>query len=78
MNNKITNEHTVWHEPTIYRKDREAMNGHKSAILWFTGLSGSGKSTLAHAVEDSLHKNYVKTWDFQMQTEQKIFEESVK
>ncbi|MGK0297628.1 MAG: adenylylsulfate kinase [Gammaproteobacteria bacterium] len=62
MSEKITNEHTVWHEPTVYRKDREKMNGHKSCILWFTGLSGAGKSTLAHAVEDNLHKQSVRTY----------------
>lgn len=60
--NKITNENTVWHEPTIYRTHRELMNGHKSAILWFTGLSGSGKSTLSHALEDVLHQNKVRTY----------------
>ena len=60
--NKLTNEHTVWHDPTVYRKDRERLNGHKSAILWFTGLSGSGKSTLAHAVEDHLHKTGIRTF----------------
>jgi adenylylsulfate kinase len=32
------------------------MNGHSSALLWFTGLSGSGKSTLAHSVEERLHQ----------------------
>ena len=35
---------------------RETSNGHKSVLLWFTGLSGSGKSTLAHAVEEKLHQ----------------------
>lgn len=59
---KITNEHTVWHAPTIVRADREQLNGHKSAILWYTGLSGSGKSTLAHAVEDHLHRNGIRTF----------------
>jgi adenylylsulfate kinase len=59
---KITNQHTVWHEPDIYRADREQLNGHKSAILWFTGLSGSGKSTLAHAVEDTLYKRGIRTY----------------
>ena len=59
---KITNQHTVWHEPDIYRADREKLNGHKSAILWFTGLSGSGKSTLAHAVEDTLYKRGIRTY----------------
>ena len=60
--NKITNQHTVWHEPSVYRKDREKMNGHKSAIIWFTGLSGAGKSTIAHALEDRLHKNKIRTY----------------
>jgi len=46
----------VWHHATVTRKRREALNGHKSATLWFTGLSGSGKSTLAHAVEEKLHQ----------------------
>ncbi len=62
MNQKITNQNIVWHEPTVYRQDREKMNGHKSCILWFTGLSGSGKSTLAHAVEDYLHKRKIRTF----------------
>jgi len=59
---KITNQNTVWHEPTIFRADREKLNGHKGAILWFTGLSGSGKSTLAHAVEEELHKMCIHTF----------------
>jgi adenylylsulfate kinase len=59
---KITNQNTVWHEPDIFRADREKLNGHRSAILWFTGLSGSGKSTLAHAVEDGLYKRGVRTY----------------
>jgi len=57
MNDKITSQHVTWHEPTVFRKDREKLNSHRSVILWFTGLSGAGKSTLAHAVEDHLHKN---------------------
>lgn len=60
--NKITNQNTVWHEPTVFRADREKLNRHKSAILWFTGLSGAGKSTLAHAVEDHLHKLGIRTF----------------
>jgi adenylylsulfate kinase len=46
----------VWHHATVTRARREAQNGHRGAIAWFTGLSGSGKSTLAHAVEESLHQ----------------------
>ena len=59
---KITNENTVWHEPVIYRKDREKLNHHQGGILWFTGLSGSGKSTLAHAVEHRLFDKGVRTY----------------
>lgn len=47
---------TVWHHATVTRARREAQNGHRGAIVWFTGLSGSGKSTLAHAVEEILHQ----------------------
>jgi adenylylsulfate kinase len=46
----------VWHHATVTRDRREAQNGHKSCVLWFTGLSGAGKSTLAHAVEEQLHQ----------------------
>jgi len=59
---KLTNQHTHWHEPTIFRADREKQNGHRSVILWFTGLSGAGKSTLAHAVEDELHRRGGRTF----------------
>jgi adenylyl-sulfate kinase len=39
----------------IARQARERANGHKGAVVWFTGLSGAGKSTLASGVEDKLH-----------------------
>lgn len=58
----IIKQNTVWHEPSVYRKDREKMNGHKSVIIWFTGLSGAGKSTLAHTLEDRLHKKNIRTY----------------
>ncbi|MCU0735854.1 MAG: adenylyl-sulfate kinase [Methylotetracoccus sp.] len=44
----------VWHEGKVARADREQQNGHRSAIIWFTGLSGAGKSTLAHRIEEML------------------------
>lgn len=53
---------TIWHHATISRADRETLHGHRSVILWFTGLSGSGKSTLAHAVEDHLYHLGVSTF----------------
>jgi len=55
---------TTWHHATVTRRMREQRNGHRSAILWFTGLSGAGKSTLAHAVEERLFKRDVRTFVF--------------
>ncbi|MBM7096964.1 MULTISPECIES: adenylyl-sulfate kinase [Alteribacter] len=43
-----------WHETSISKKDRSRVNGHKSCVVWFTGLSGSGKSTLADGVHQKL------------------------
>ncbi len=54
-------ENIVWHHATVTRERREAQNGHKSVVLWFTGLSGSGKSTLAHALEEELHQRGCRT-----------------
>ena len=34
--------------------NRIKRNGHRSGIIWFTGLSGSGKTTLASALERCL------------------------
>ena len=47
---------TIYHNATVTRERRNQLNGHKSVVIWFTGLSGSGKSTLAHSIEEELHK----------------------
>lgn len=51
------------HTPEISRSNREMVAGHKSGVLWMTGLSGSGKSTVAHRLERELlnsgHRVYV-------------------
>ena len=52
----------VWHQSSVNREARSQQRGHRSAILWFTGLSGSGKSTLANAVNVALHKNGYSTY----------------
>ena len=52
----------VWHQTKISMKERELLNNHKSACLWFTGLSGSGKSTLANEVELQLNKRKIHTY----------------
>ena len=53
---------TIYHNATVTRERRNQLNGHKSAVIWFTGLSGSGKSTLAHSVEEELHNLDCKTF----------------
>ena len=52
----------IWHAATISKQDRHRMNGHKSAILWYTGLSGAGKSTLANKVEEKLFERGIHTY----------------
>lgn len=55
-------ENIIWHPHLIDRQFREQGNGHKGAVLWFTGLSGSGKSTLAGETEHHLATVGVKTY----------------
>jgi len=49
-------KNVVWHDASVLRNDREAMNEHRSVVIWLTGLSGAGKSTLAHALDQALHE----------------------
>lgn len=58
----MKSSNTVWHCATVTRERRVKQNGHKSVVLWFTGLSGSGKSSLAHAVEEELHLQGCRTF----------------
>ncbi len=46
----------------IDKAARTRLNGHRPAVLWFTGLSGSGKSTVANIVERELHALGVHTY----------------
>ncbi len=55
-------ENVVWHAHPVTREQREALNQHRGAVLWFTGLSGSGKSTVAGALEQALHQLGVSTY----------------
>ncbi len=59
---KDKTDNLVWHKATVTRERRQKANGHKSFVLWFTGLSGSGKSTLAHAVEEHLYQMQCRTY----------------
>ncbi|MFO7654519.1 MAG: adenylyl-sulfate kinase [Candidatus Krumholzibacteriia bacterium] len=51
---EIKSKNIVWSDSEISYEDRITRNGHKGAVLWFTGLSGAGKSTLARLVEKEL------------------------
>jgi adenylylsulfate kinase len=52
----MNSKNIVWQHGAVSRRQREELNGHRSAVVWFTGLSGSGKTTLAQAVEEHLTK----------------------
>jgi len=64
MSSQEKSSNTIWHNATVTRQRRELLNGHRSVVLWFTGLSGSGKSTLAHTVEERLHQMDCRTYVF--------------
>ncbi|MGI5832770.1 MAG: adenylyl-sulfate kinase [Thermoguttaceae bacterium] len=50
------NVEVYWHKFAVPRHEREAANGNKGCIVWFTGLSASGKSTIANIVDHKLFK----------------------
>ncbi|WP_010582946.1 adenylyl-sulfate kinase [Schlesneria paludicola] len=45
-----------WHAHAVTQEERCKLNGHKGAVLWFTGLSACGKSTIANAVDRKLYQ----------------------
>jgi energy-coupling factor transporter ATP-binding protein EcfA2 len=54
LTNTGASTNIAWHHTSVDRAARAQQRGHRSAILWFTGLSGSGKSTLANALNQVL------------------------
>lgn len=46
----------TWHDHQVTRAKREALNGHKGCVVWFTGLSASGKSTIANVLDHKLYE----------------------
>lgn len=56
------NVNLVWHKSTISKEERQKLNGHKSCVLWFTGLSGSGKSSLANALDKEFYNNGIRSY----------------
>lgn len=57
---KATN--VTWHEHHVSKEARQKLMGHKSAVLWFTGLSACGKSTIANTVDHKLHEMGIHTF----------------
>ena len=47
--------HVHWHEHSVTREEREALNKHQGCVVWFTGLSACGKSTISNLVDHKLH-----------------------
>ena len=62
LTNKGASTNIAWHEASVGREERSKQRGHRSTILWFTGLSGSGKSTLANAVNAALFERGLATY----------------
>lgn len=57
LNNNTTSiksTNICWSVSNVLSHNRTLRNGHKGAVVWFTGLSGSGKSTLACQIEKEL------------------------
>jgi bifunctional enzyme CysN/CysC len=51
---RVVSPDVVWEPWNVGREEREARQGQRAAVLWFTGLSGSGKSTIARELERRL------------------------
>jgi bifunctional enzyme CysN/CysC len=57
-----TSHNVHWQAVEVTKQARAQLNGHRPAVLWFTGLSGAGKSTIANLVEKRLHALGIKTY----------------
>ena len=62
LTNQGASTNIAWHQASVDRSARADKRGHRSSILWFTGLSGSGKSTLANAVNAALFERGLATY----------------
>lgn len=62
MSQNPKSKNITWTVGEVNHAARIRRNGHKAAILWFTGLSGSGKSTMARSVEKELFQRHCHTY----------------
>lgn len=51
----------VSHSFEIGRQELSDLKGHRSLLLWFTGMSGAGKSCIANRVQANLHEHQLHT-----------------
>ncbi len=60
INNSLRkSSNVIWENLDVTMEARNQMLGHKSKVIWFTGLSGSGKSTLSNLIEKELHSRNI-------------------
>eukprot|EP00980_Cylindrotheca_fusiformis_P007102 scaffold1489_cov194-Cylindrotheca_fusiformis.AAC.12 len=52
----------TWHDQKVDKESRWKLNGHRGAVLWFTGLSGAGKSSVANQVDAILNAKGIRTY----------------
>ena len=57
-----TSTNITWHDSEVTKAERQNRNGHKSVVIWFTGLSGSGKSTVSVALEKALFEQKITSY----------------
>jgi len=55
-------ENVVWSNGQITRAQRNALNKHRSGLVWLTGLSAGGKSTIAHGVEKTFFERGIRAY----------------
>jgi adenylylsulfate kinase len=51
----------TWHQSGTDRLVQEELKGHRSRVIWLTGLSGSGKSSVAAELERRLFQQSIHT-----------------
>ena len=56
------NTNIKWHKGKITKEDRWSISGHRSALIWITGLSASGKSSISTELEHTLFNHNLKTF----------------
>lgn len=57
----LGNTDLVTHPFEIERQAQSTLKGHRSLLLWFTGMSGAGKSCIANRVQAGLHRQRLHT-----------------